>query len=153
MVLGAGSLAFAADPYTPLQLYNGTWQVTSKGDPKAYTVANQCQRAGRFFVCDQSVNGGPSALLVFIPLANQPGHYWTQNIRPEGRATSRGDLVITGDTWVLTNTWDAGGHTVYYRTTNQFAGHSHIHFEQAESDNNKDWKITASGDEVRQNGK
>jgi len=90
-------------------------------------------------------------MIVFIP-TSKPGHYYTQNITLEGRATSRGDLEISGDRWVYSSTWDAGGRTVYYRTTNEFSGKNRIHFEQAESTNGKDWTVKASGDEQRITG-
>jgi hypothetical protein len=152
----AGNLAAAgADPYLPLWFYNGTWQVTRKdrlpGAPPDKLI-NTCSQTGHFFVCDQTVNGGPGALLVFIP-TGIPGHYYTQNIRPEGRSAGRGDLEIQGNTWVYTSTWDEGGHTVYYRTTNVFNGRASIHFEQAESYDNKSWVVKNSGDEVRVPGK
>jgi hypothetical protein len=152
----AGNLvAAAADPYLPLWFYNGTWQVTRQdrlpGAPPDKLI-NTCSQTGHFFVCEQTVNGGPSALLVFIP-TGKPGHYYTQNIRPEGRAGGRGDLEIQANTWVYTSTWDEGGRTVYYRTTNVFKGRTSIHFEQAESTDNKTWVVKNSGEEVRATGK
>ena len=152
----AGSVAAAGpDPYLPLWFYNGTWQVTRQdrlpGAPPDKLI-NTCSQTGHFFVCEQTVNGGPSALLVFIP-TGKPGRYYTQNIRPEGRAGGRGDLEIRDNTWVYTSTWDEGGRTVYYRTTNVFKGRTSIHFEQAESTDNKTWVVKNSGDEVRVAGK
>ncbi len=130
-------------------LYNGTWQVTRKGEAKPDTVVNQCLKTGHFFTCDQSVNGAPSALLVFIPRVDKPGLYYTQNIRPEGRATSRGDLEIKGDVWTFLSNWDQGGHSTFYKTVNTFAGKTHIKYEQFESTNDKDWTMTNSGEESR----
>ncbi len=141
--------AAAPDQYAPLTLYNGTWAVTRKDGGKADTMTNQCSKVGHFYACDQSVNSTPGALLVFIPIPNKPGRYYTQNIRPEGRATSRGDLEINGNQWIFLSNWDQGGRTTYYRTINTFTTHNHIHFEQSESDNNRDWTVTASGEEVR----
>jgi hypothetical protein len=139
----------AEDVYTPLMLYNGTWQVTHKDSPKPDTMVNQCLKVGHFVTCDQSVNGGPSALLVFIPRVDKPGYYYTQNIRPEGRATSRGDLEINGDVWTFLSNWDNGGHSTFYRTVNTFVGKTRIKYEQSESANNKDWTMTNSGEETR----
>lgn len=141
----------AADSvYAPLWLYQGTWQVTRQGTAqgKPDTLKNQCALVGRYFACQQTVNGTPGALLVFIP-TSQPGHYYTQNIMPEGRATGRADLEISGNRWIFSNTWDQGGRTTYYRTTNIFTGKTHIHFEQAESSNNRDWTVKSSGEETR----
>lgn len=144
-------LAAPPDPYVPLWPYHGSWQVSRKDRlPSAPPdkLVNQCSLAGHFFVCAQSVNGGPDALLIFIP-SGKPGRYYTQNVRPEGRAAGRGDLEIQGTTWVYTSTWDEGGRTVYYRTTNVFLNHAHIHFEQAESTDNKTWVVKNSGEEIR----
>jgi hypothetical protein len=140
--------ARAADPYTPLWLYNGTWQITKKeGSPDK--LINHCVLVGQFFACEQTVNGTPGPLLIFVPLANKPGHYYTQSVYPEGRAGGRGSLEIEGDKWVYTSTWDQGGSTIYYRTTNTLTGRNKIHFEQAESSDNKNFTVKNSGDEVR----
>jgi hypothetical protein len=141
------------DQLTPLMLMNGNWQVTHANGAKPDLMVNQCTKTGHFVTCDQSVDGGPSALLVFIPRADKPGQYYTQNIRPEGRATSRGDLEINGDVWTFLSNWDNSGHTIYYRTVNTFVGRTRIKYEQSESSNGKDWKVTNSGEETRVVGK
>ncbi|MBV9765557.1 MAG: hypothetical protein JOZ48_11995 [Acidobacteriaceae bacterium] len=150
----AGHTSRAADTsdatYAPLWLYNGAWQVTQDGKSPEQ-LKNECALVGMYFACQQIVNGKPSELLIFVP-ANKPGHYYTQSVMPEGRAGGRGDLEISGDHWTYTSTWDEGGKTTYYRTTNVFTGKTRIHFEQAESSNNKDWKVTSSGDEVHISG-
>ena len=117
--------------------------------PKPDILLNQCAKAGHFYACDQSVNGGAGSLLVFIPRGDKPGMYYTQNIRPEGRATSRADLEINGNVWTFLSNWDTSGHTIYYRTINTFEGHTKIKYEQAESSNGKDWKVTDSGQETK----
>jgi hypothetical protein len=143
----AGAL-FAADPYTPLWLYNGSWQVTHKDQPPE-KLTNRCALVGHFFACEQTVNGVPGNLLIFIPVPDKPGHYYTQNVRPEGRATARGELEIQGDRWIFGSTWDQGGSTVYYRTTNIFSGRNKIQYEQAESSDNKNWTVKNNGEEIR----
>jgi hypothetical protein len=137
-----------ADAYTPLWLYNGSWRITHKDQPPD-KLTNQCALVGHYFTCEQTVNGVPGSLLIFIPVPNKPGHYYTQNVRPEGRASSRGDLEIQGDHWVYTSTWDQGGSTIYYRNTNIFIGKTKIQFEQAESKDNKNWTIKSAGEETR----
>jgi hypothetical protein len=137
----------AAASYAPLWLYNGSWQVTRNGAP-AEKLVNACSLTGQFFVCEQTVNQGPPALLIFVP-AGQPGRWYTQTVTLEGRGTRRGDLEISGDRWVFSSTWNPEGKTVYYRTTNVFSDKNHIHFEQAESADNKTWVVKVSGDEVR----
>ena len=150
LTLSALTAAIAAsDAYSALWLYSGTWQVTRKDSAKPDKLINECTLVGHFFTCEQTVNGMRGALLIFIPVPNQPGHYYTQNVMPEGRATGRGDLEIEGDRWTYRSTWNQGGRTVYYRTTNVFSGRNHIHFEQAESTDNKEWSVKNSGDEVR----
>ncbi len=148
-----GSCLLAAPPsdavYAPLRLYQGSWQLTRKDQPnKIERLKNDCAKLGNFYACQQTVDGTPENLIVFVP-ANPPGHYHTQSVQQDARATGRGDLEISGDRWVYSSTWDEGGKTTYYRTTNVFTGKDHIHYEQAESPDGKDWKITNSGDEVR----
>jgi hypothetical protein len=142
----------APDPvYAPLWLYQGTWHITAKNlasGAKPEELRNQCALVGKYFACQQTVDGQIGALIIFIP-ADKPGHYYTQNVMPQGRASGRGDLEISGDRWTYSSTWDQGGKTVYYRNTNVFVGKDHIHFEQAESSNGKDWTVKNSGEEVR----
>jgi hypothetical protein len=149
LLLSLAPTASPAEPdaYAPLWLYKGSWQISRPNQPQEKLV-NLCSLVGRYFVCEQTTDGTPGALLIFIP-AGKPGKYYTQNVRPEGRASGRGDLDIAGDRWVYSSTWDAGGKTIYYRTTNVFTGKNRIHFEQAESTDNKEWVVKATGDEVR----
>lgn len=150
-----GQAAAADSVYAPLWWYQGTWHVTRKDAPagsKPDELINQCALVGQYFVCQQTVNKQPGALLIFIP-AKQAGQYLTQNVRPDGRASSIGNLEISGNRWTYSSRWDQGaGKTTFYRTTNVFSGKNRIHFEQAESPNGKDWTITGSGDEVRVSG-
>lgn len=138
--------------YAPLWLYQGTWHISRKsGGPgaKPDELVNQCALIGKYFVCQQSVNGQPGNLLIFIP-AGQQGHYYTQTVMPEGRAAGRGDLEISGDRWTYSSRWpQANGTTIHYQTTNVFTGNDRIHFEQAESTDGEHWSIKDSGDEVR----
>ena len=142
----------AADTaFAPLWSYQGTWHITrSNAAPgaKPEELVNHCAELGKYFACQQVINGQTGNLVVFIS-TSKPGHYYTQNITPEGRATGRADLQISGDQWTYLSTWDEGGKTTYYRTTNLFTGKNKIHFEQAESSDGKDYKVTGSGDEVR----
>ena len=140
--------------YTPLRLYAGNWTVTKNAAPpgsKPDLLRNQCAQVGQFFACQQTVNNQPGAMIIFIPIS-KTGHYYTQNITLEGRATSRGDLEIAGDRWTYSSTWDGGGTTIYYRNTNVVSGKNRFHFEQSESKNGRDWTVKASGDEQRVSG-
>lgn len=144
--------AAPTDPvYGPLWLYQGTWHVSPKNlaaGAKPDELKNECALVGKYFACQQTVDGKTGALLIFIP-SGKPGHYYTQNVMPEGRASGRGDLEISGDQWIYSSTWDAGGKTIYYKTTNLFTGKNHIHFEQSESNNGKEWTVKNSGEEMR----
>jgi hypothetical protein len=130
-----------------LSLYGGTWQISQSGSAP-YQLANQCEAIGKYFACQQSVNGKVSGLLVFIP-ADQPGRYWTQTILPEGRATGRDSLEISGNRWTYTSSRQEGSKTTYYRTTHIFAGNNRIHFEQAESTDGKQWTVKNQGDQTK----
>lgn len=135
--------------YAPLWNYNGTWEVTKNGAPKPDVLLNQCAQVGKYFACQQSVNGGVSALLVFVP-SGTPGQFHTQSVLPDGRGAGLGRLKVEGDNWTFLSNWNqGGGRTTFYKTTNVFTGKTRIHFEQQESSDNKDWKTTGSGDEVR----
>lgn len=142
----------AADP--TLLAYAGTWSVARKNAPagsKPEELQNQCGSIGKYFACEQSVNGSVTGLLIIIP-ATQPGHYNTQNVAPDGRATGKGELVISGSTWVFSSIWNSGGKTMRYRTTNVFSDRNHIHFVQEESSDGTHWQATGSGDDVRTTG-
>lgn len=152
LVVGWCGASRAGDTtFAPLWLYQGAWHVTrgdAKPGAKPDELVNQCALVGKYFTCQQTVNGKTGNLLVFVA-AGKPGDYYTQNITPEGRATGRANLQISGDQWTYSSTWDQGGKTIYYRTTNKFTGKDKIHFEQAESDDGKDYKVTGTGDELR----
>jgi hypothetical protein len=143
-------LAPAADPFWTLWLYNGSWQITRKDQPPQ-TLVNRCSSFGKFFACEQSVNGSSVALLVFVP-ASQSGNFYTQSIKPDGRAGGRGELQIEHNRWTYSSNWNQGGKTTYYRTVNVFDGRNRIHFEQSESDDNKQWVVKSSGEETRTGG-
>lgn len=149
MVFSFGPLAAATDPvYAPLWLYQGTWHVTPSGGAKPDVLVNQCALVGKYFTCQQAVNGTVSALIVFIP-TGQPGHFHNQAIMPSGRAGGLGELEINGDRWVYSNGQLEGGKTKHFRNVNVFTGDNKIHYEQSESWDEKEWKVTGSGDEVR----
>lgn len=142
-------LRAASDPvYAPLWLYQGTWQVTRSAGQKPDQLVNQCALVGKYFTCQQTVNGQAGALLVIIP-AGQPGRYYTQTILPEGRATGRDDLEISGERWTYLSRRQEGGTVTRYRTINTFSGKDRIHFEQAEATGDKDWVVKGTGDERR----
>src|SRR5487761_2215768 len=123
----------ATDPCAPLRLYEGAWQVTraKPADKKPDRLANDCAQVGRYFACQQTVNGKPGALVVFIP-DSVAGQYHNQVVLPDGAALGPpGTLLIAGEHWTYLGQPDPKG--VRYRTTNVFHGRDHIHFEVAQS--------------------
>jgi hypothetical protein len=140
-----------ADPYASLRLYNGRWLVrqgNAAADAKPDELTDECAQVGKYFTCQQMLNGKTGALLVFVP-TETPGHFYTQNVRPDGRAGGRGELQIDGDRWTYSSKAEENGKTTYYRTINQFTGRDKIHSESAESSDGVNWKTTRSGDLVR----
>jgi hypothetical protein len=142
----------ADDPvYAPLWLYQGSWIVTPKNLTTGASpdqLTNDCALAGKYFACQQTVNGKVAALLVFIP-TDTPEHYFTNALLPDGHAGGRGELEISGDHWTYMGKSEGGGKTSYHRTRNSFTGKDHIHYEQGESADGVNWTVTGSGDEVR----
>ena len=149
-VLLAAAPLFAADPYEPLTLYQGSWEAKTTGAEKPDHLTNECARVGRFYACQQTVNGKPGALLVFVP-AEPAGLYYTQAILQEGFATGRAELRIDGNRWTYSSKSERNGKTKYHRTLNTFTGRDKIHYEIGESDDGQTWTVTRSGDEQRAN--
>lgn len=148
--VGLGAAPSPAD--AALSLYAGNWTVTrSSGGSKPEELHNQCSSVGKYFACEQSVNGNVTGLLLIIP-GSASGHYNTQTVLPDGRATGKGELVISGNQWVFSSIWNSGGKTMRYRTTNTFSDKNHIHFQQEESSDGTHWQVTGSGDDVRITG-
>lgn len=137
------------DPvYDPLRLYEGTWVMTPTGGGAPTTIANDCGRIGRFYGCQQTVNGKTGGVILFIP-RDTAGKYFTQGIAPDGTALGRGELTITGPHWMYLGHAGSGDSVTYYRTTNDFSGSDRIHFELATSHDGTNWTVTHSGDEQR----
>ncbi len=148
LLLPAGTGATPPPADAVLSAYAGNWTVTRSSGSKPEELRNECSSVGKYFACEQTVNGNVTGLLLIIP-ASQSGHYNTQTVLPDGRATGKGELVISGNQWVFSTIWNAGGKTVRYRTTNTFKDKNHIHFQQEESADGTHWQVTGSGDDVR----
>jgi len=139
----------APDPvYDSLRLYEGTWVMTPSGGGATVTITNDCGRIGRFYGCQQTVNGKTGGVILFIP-RDTVGKYFTQAITPDGRAIGRGDLTIAGPHWTYLGHDGEGDSLKYFRTINDFTGRDRIHFELATSHDGTKWTVTQSGDEVR----
>jgi hypothetical protein len=155
-LLATATVSFAAPApnpaFAPLQQYEGTWQVTrtEPGAPpaKPYRLVNRCTALGIYYACEQTIDNKPTALRVFIP-ADSAGHYHTQSILPEGRATGLDSLEISGNRWTFSSRRQEGGKITYFRDTNVFVDKNHIHFESAQSPDGKKWTVQISGDQSR----
>ena len=148
----SGAEPNTAQMMATLKAYAGTWTVVRQNaaaGAKPEQLKNDCSAVGRYFACQQTINGEVGGLLLMIP-SSTAGRYFTQNVTPNGRATGAGELLIgTANKWVFRSTWNQGAQVVRYRTTNTFTGRDKIHFEQEESTDGQHWKVTGSGDDVR----
>ncbi len=156
-VLGVLGILQAAEPspeqmLAPLRVYAGRWKVTRDKmarDAKPEDLETECASIGRYFACQQTVNGAVGGLLLVIP-SNKEGLYNTQTVLPSGRATGTGELQIASNKWIFFSSWNqGGGKTIRYRTTYTFSGRDRLHFEQEESSDGKQWKRIGAGDQVR----
>lgn len=139
----------ATDPYAPLRLYNGKWQVKADKAAKPDTLENNCVQTGKFFVCEQTVNGKLGGLVTFLP-TGEPGHYYTSPLTPDAHAIGRGDLTIKGDHWEYSSKDEEDGKTTWWRTRNDFSGGGNtIHFAVEKSSDGKTWEAIVSGVETR----
>jgi hypothetical protein len=141
--------ADSVDSYAPLRLYDGAWSVTMHDDSGKSTtdsLVNDCHLFGRYFACQQTVNGKVGALVVYVP-GEMPGHFYIQNVLPDDQAVGRGELTVEGSRYTYAG--HDGSSTHWWRTTNEFTGKDRIHFEQAASTDGKTWTTTVSGDEIR----
>jgi hypothetical protein len=141
---------FAADdPYSSLRLYNGSWIVTPAGASSPDKLTDDCTLVGKYFTCQQTVNGKTGNLLVFVPDEAKPGLFHMNSVNANGYATGRTELEIAGERWTYLAKNEENGKTTWYRTVNVFSGKDRIHFESSESTDGTNWKTTMSGDEVR----
>ena len=150
--LARTAIGIDSDPYEPLKLYDGSWEVkVSLPEPKVDHLENHCARTGLFYACEQVVNGKTGALVVFLPVGKTSKgaqEYRTQGLMADASAAGEwGHLVIDGDTWIYT--WDNSDakKTVHWRNTNHFSGKEKIHFEVQNSEDGTNWKTQMAGDE------
>lgn len=142
------------DPYAPLKLYDGSWEVNITAPAKKTDqLENHCALTGLFYSCEQKLNGQSAALIVFLPVgptASGTQEYRTQTLMADGsKAGEWGHMEIDGDTW--TYTWDSveAKKTTHWRNTNHFTGRDKIHFEVQSSEDGATWETQIAGDEER----
>jgi hypothetical protein len=89
------TVSAATDPYAPLRLYDGKWDLLpASGDKPGATVhiENHCAKVGEFFACNQIVNGKNMALVIFLP---------THPIGNGGYAYHNQALGVEDGGWIL----------------------------------------------------
>lgn len=128
--------ALAADPYDALKAMDGHWRVTT-GSGRIETVDNACSRTGLFFVCEETVQGKPAALVVFRPKGGREDRgdreggklaYQVQTLTAGGdRPGPWKDLVIDGTTWTISDAEHQGGRKT--RTVITHSGPDYMHVE------------------------
>jgi hypothetical protein len=108
--LAGPAVAAEADPYETLKAMDGHWIGTTQSG-RTQRVDNACAHTGRFFVCEQAVDGKPAALIVFLPREHEERKltFRTETLTSAGDpAEPWRDLTIDGDTW----TWIEPAHGV-----------------------------------------
>jgi len=150
---GSNPGSVADDPYAPLKLYDGKWDVAMGGEKEPTRLENHCAKTGLFFMCEQVVKGKTGALVVFLPFsktATGGEEYRTQALLADASPAGEWNkLTIESDKWIYVweNT-DAGKKT-YWRNINTFSGTDKIHFEIQRSEDGSTWKTQQSGEEQR----
>ena len=107
---GAAGPNASGDPYAPLRLYEGAWEVhVTTPAKKTDKIVNHCAKTGTFFSCEQEVNGKTTALMVFLPAGKATSgaqEYRMQALQPDASAPQDwSQLVIDGDTWLYSWDW------------------------------------------------
>jgi hypothetical protein len=152
----AKTVNLANDPYAPLRLYDGKWDLVPAGGDKPAApvhIENHCAKVGEFFACNQFVNGKNMARVIFLPThpIEDGGYaYHNQALGVEGGGSgSWGRLEIVGDRWVYSSDETDNGKKIYHRTINVFSGSDKIHFDVQRSEDGVNWTTKMSGDEAR----
>jgi hypothetical protein len=133
------------DPYAPLKLYDGKWDITTTiGGRGLVHLENHCTQTGLFFVCEQMVNGNSHALVIFLPVAKLAGGGEDcRNMGLPADASSSGgwgEVTVDGDK--CTYLWESGEveNKVRWHDINQFSGTDKIHFEIQSSEDGQPGK-------------
>jgi hypothetical protein len=153
--ISPATLAATGDPYAPLQLYDGKWDLASTPAGHQIThLENHCVKTGLFFVCEQIVNGKSEALVVFLPLAISSAgtaqEYRMEVLNADASPASEwSKLTIDGDRWVYS--WESmeDGKKISWRNINTFTGADQIHYEIQRLEALNTWKTVKDGQENR----
>jgi hypothetical protein len=143
------------DPFLPLTVYIGTWNVRAEhpwsgGAPGTSDhLVSRCEGFNQFFACEQTVNGKTLSLIVYT-IGAARGKMHTRFIEPDGLAGPRGDLTLDGNHWTYLDKPTPGAKGNWSRVENYVVDHDHIRFEEYESsDEGKSWTKINSGTEER----
>lgn len=148
IVLMAAS-ASTADSYEPLKAMDGHWRVTT-GSGRTENVDNACSRTGLFFVCEETVEGKPAALIVFRPKDREESKlaYRVQTLTAGGdRPGPWKDLVIDGTTWTYSDSEHQAGHKT--RTVITHSGPDYMHVEVEAAGKDDTWTSVSTESFVR----
>lgn len=139
-----------------LRAYAGNWdtQVThldtpyGKAGSEHHRLVNDCWRSTLFYVCQQSLDGAPKALLVFTYDPAQD-RYASYPVVPGSDAAHAGVLIIQGRDWIFP--WDdtEQGKTTHFRVVNTWSSPDSIEFRQEYSADGEHWITMAKGHETR----
>jgi hypothetical protein len=128
-------------------IYNVETKYSTASHEQKY-LRNDCWHSGRYYVCNQYVDGDSKVLLVFtFDAAKQI--YTSYQVPLDGSATSSGTLEIRDNTW--TYPWEVvgDGHTVYFRVVNVFKSPAEIDYRREFSTNQLNWVVMARGKEIK----
>lgn len=139
-----------------LKAYAGEWDTQvihldtpySKASREHHHISNDCWRSTLFYVCQQSVDDEPKALLVFTYDAAQD-RYASYPVIPGSDTAHAGVLLIHGQEWVFP--WDdtEQGKTTHFRVVNTWSSPETIEFRQEYSVDGEHWVVMATGHETR----
>jgi hypothetical protein len=136
--------------------YAGTWKVQltrvetpySKPGPESMTVKNDCWRSEIFYVCDQIIDGVPTALIVFFYNAEDKS-YGSFPITAASATVHRGEVLVDGKSIVFPWQINDNGKTVWMRIVNTFTAADAMDFRQEYSLDGKEFKPISTGVEHR----
>lgn len=167
LLLLPSSAVRAADSATGLDVLNvwvgGKWVSSGQFVDSAYSKANTASATTKcewspdhvFVVCDQDIvfGGQPMRDLSVYTYAPKTGKYYFYGIslgEEKARSTAL-EISDNGERWVYTSTNEIQGHSVQFRTTNQFHGRDAVEWwAEFSTDDGKTWTKTGSGKETRE---
>jgi hypothetical protein len=134
--------------------YAGTWQMQlakvqtpySKASSETMTVKNDCWRSEIFYVCDQIINGAPTALIVFFYNADEKT-FGSFPITARSDVVHPGSVVVDGKTVTFPWQINDNGKTISMRIVNTFTTADTMEFRQDYSEDGQTWVAMATGTE------